>query len=946
MDNPRLRQGIEMAQQGFYDQARLILLQVIRDDAENELAWLWLVQILDDPKRQRDCLRRVLHINPDNADAQRGLVALEAGRPIPEPGTGAEVVSEPEPAPFPFAPSVLDTVELPLPAVPIKSPVAEPSLIEPLPVELSVEARPESFIERARRVRTQPTPVAPTPVVVTPAGAEETPIAFTGDEILADLPDQGTSIIARMMVKLRRKPSAFTTDTEPSSRGFRLLDRRVLFGILGFVDLPLLALLLLFVLLRGNTGSLSDGSGASQQPLASAGLCEDLDLGQFTLAETLGGTLAVDTVYSGTEVLVTESVVIPDGLRLLVNPGATLVFTGGATIEVYGGLYACGGDASPVVFTAAQVGPGGWEGLRFYNPTVVSVLHNARVEYAGERAIYIAASNPALSNVTVAQSALFPISLDGNAVPDLSATIDVADNPVKGVEIRSGAIQAASAVWPDNDVAYVLSGPLRVDAGATLEVQPGVVVKFWQVPLGQVPGIWVRGLLKAESASFTSIYDSAEDAGGATYLEAVDPQPGDWGSITFFESSEKSYLRDVVIRYGGRSNGAVWLLSSSPELSGVTITDSAWYPLSVDANSFPLLEALTLTGNSPGDALEVYGGLVIVDRETHTWGPIGGETPVVRVVRDTIIVGPEATLTIHPGTVIKFAPEGRIVVQGVLKAVGVNTEGERIVFTSVHDDEYGADADGSTSPQDNRVWGGIVFDGADATSKLHNVIVRYAPVSLLDASPEVFGSQIALAPGAGLRMTPGSAPDLRAYRMEDNGLNGIAILTGTVTSDHSWARIGGMDDQVVRILEGEVTVGPGAILDIEAGSVIKATESGTLTVLGSLRARGRADQTIVFTSLNDDRNGGDTNGRLLNAAAGDWPGLRIGPDANVHLAYVGIYYAQVGLTVLGDAPPIVDEGRVHIAYGAQSLRCEARFQLPATYLIEQNALDVTRCPAK
>lgn len=977
MDNPQLRQAIETAQLGFYDQARITLLQVIREDADNELAWLWLAQVLDDPRRQRDCLRQVLRINPDSADALRGIEALQAGRPLPEPGTGAEVTSEPEVAfgPVeapetepasdegfydllddsyyaeasnvevsagepPFAVSAVEPESDTLPEAPAIFEVQEP---EP-PVTHLPEPEPESFLERARRVREHAAMPSPSQVFVSetgealPPGAASPPV---GEE--AGEPSKRGSPFSRRRQAQSEAADTLLAGTETRSRRFRFFDHRVLLGILGLVEFPLIALLL-FLLFRSGDLPLI-GAPARRQLQPSSAACRALDLDTFIRVETLGGELTVDTVYTGTRVLVTETIVVPAGRRLLLYPGATLVFTRGATIEAYGALYACGSEALPVALTAAEETPGGWEGVRLYNPTAESVLSHVAITHAGERALYLRNSAVTLSDVRIADSARFPISLDGSVVPDLSRNVDLSENPFKGVEIRPGALPVASAVWPNYAVPYVITGLLRVDEGTALDIQPGAVVKFWREPMGQLPGIWVRGLLKAESVHFTSVHDTGEDVGGVTYLEAVDPQPGDWGSLTFFNSSAKSYLRDVVIRYGGRSNSAVVMRGSAPELTRVTVTDAASYPLSADTISEPVLNDVKLADNTPGNALEILGELPISERAEITWGPLGGEMPVARVIRDVVTVGTEAKLTLLPGVVLKFVEDGQLVVRGTLVAIGGGSPDGRIVFTSVHDDEYGGDVDGNTSPGDRRSWGGLVFDGVDASSELRNVIVRYAPVTLLHASPMLSNSQFADAPGAPLRLSPDSVPQLTSNRYVDNGLYGIAVLTGTLETDQRWARIDSPAGQVVRILEGEVTVGPRAALEIEAGTVIKAGPAGKLTVLGDLRTAGLGTQAVVFTSLNDDEAGGDTNVRALAPAAGDWLGIEVAPEANVHLADTAIYYARYGLTVWGDMLPVVDKGRVHIAYGVQALRCEAKMQIPQAYLIEQNEINTTRCPS-
>jgi hypothetical protein len=252
-----------------------------------------------------------------------------------------------------------------------------------------------------------------------------------------------------------------------------------------------------------------------------------------------------------------------------------------------------------------------------------------------------------------------------------------------------------------------------------------------------------------------------------------------------------------------------------------------------------------------------------------------------------------------------------------------------------------------SSPRDARQWGGLIFDGVDASSQLHNATVRYAPVRLLGgAAPQLYSNRLMDAPGAGLEMTPDAAPDLRANRMEQNGIAGLAILTGTMLSDQEWVLLGGVEDQLVRVLLGEVTVGARAVLNLDPGVVVKADTSGKLTVLGGLRADGRADRPIVFTALRDDLIGGDTDGRALDPAPGDWRGLEVGPASEAHFAHTSVHYAQVGLFVRGETMPVVDEGRLQLADGVQALACDAPVAIPTAFLIERNEIDTRRCPTQ
>jgi len=719
---------------------------------------------------------------------------------------------------------------------------------------------------------------------------------------------------------------------------FKIVDWRVLFGILGMLDIPVIIVLIALLL----------APRLLQE--APPSVCEQLDLTEFTperYERGLGGELAKDTIFSaGTEYLIQNTLVVPHSRRLLIQPGARLVFDEGAALDVRGRVYACGSEREPITFTSEEGKPGSWVGIQFHNAQAESVLSHALIQFAGDRALYLENSTPTLFDVKIANSSGFPVSTGGNTLPDFRGEVDLENNPFKGIEIQPGTLNEESVEWPNHGFVYVVSGPLEVGPNTTLIIEPDVVVKFWHAPGGHPPGILVRGLLKAEGVQFTSVYDSRERAGGVTFLESQDPQPGDWAGIVFYEGSSKSYLRRCLIQYAGqRQQGAVSTQASSPELTEVTIADGAWYPLSSDADSFPALNDMTLTDNEPGDAMEIRGGSAVAGRQERTWGFLGDKAQIVRVIRGDVTVEPEATLTIEPGVVIKFEESGRLVIRGTLRAVGGNNEAERIVFTSLRDGDYGGDTDKATGPQDKRSWGGIVFDKADENSVLQNCIVRYAPISLTDASPRLIDNLLTESESAGIWASPGASPELRGNRLEHNGWNGMAIWRAEIKTDQNWPRIGEGDAQLIRILAGEVTVADGATLSIEPGTIIKVSPDGKLRVYGGLRALGQADLPIIFTSLNDDSAGGDTNQKLEEARAGDWPGIEIGAEARVYFGHTIIRYAQNGLSLRGGNVPAI-EGWLRVSDGKNALWCDGELQMPASFLPEDNEFNEIQCPTQ
>jgi hypothetical protein len=83
-----LRSAREAIKQGDKVAGRRLLGQAIGINPHSETAWLWLSAIVDDPGRERECLERVLQINPDNAVAQHHLerlVQAQASQPASPP---------------------------------------------------------------------------------------------------------------------------------------------------------------------------------------------------------------------------------------------------------------------------------------------------------------------------------------------------------------------------------------------------------------------------------------------------------------------------------------------------------------------------------------------------------------------------------------------------------------------------------------------------------------------------------------------------------------------------------------------------------------------------------------------------------------------------------------------------------------------------------------------
>src|SRR5690606_10904483 len=106
-------------------------------------------------------------------------------------------------------------------------------------------------------------------------------------------------------------------------------------------------------------------------------------------------------------------------------------------------------------------------------------------------------------------------------------------------------------------------------------------------------------------------------------------------------------------------------------------------------------------------------------------------------------------------------------------------------------------------------------------------------------------------------------------------LGAIINTTGVLNADETWSA------ENIYILDGKVVVADGVTLTIEAGTIIKGPEgqetlASALVVDqgGKLMAEGTAEKPIIFTSVLDDIEQGQTQGsNLTTTSTGLWGGV-------------------------------------------------------------------------
>ena len=146
-------------------------------------------------------------------------------------------------------------------------------------------------------------------------------------------------------------------------------------------------------------------------------------------------------------------------------------------------------------------------------------------------------------------------------------------------------------LWTLNNSPYIISDTFTVSAGATLTIDPGVVVKFdpYSSPSIYVSGSLVINGTKDNKIYFTSNYD--DNLGGETDDDhvcyddvdvdgnvigeicedlAYEPEVGDWRGINFINSNNSS-IKNAVFKYARQT---FYLRNSNLDLTNVFISNS------------------------------------------------------------------------------------------------------------------------------------------------------------------------------------------------------------------------------------------------------------------------------------------------------------------------------------------------------------------------------------
>ena len=301
-------------------------------------------------------------------------------------------------------------------------------------------------------------------------------------------------------------------------------------------------------------------------------------------------------------------------------------------------------------------------------------------------------------------------------------------------------------------------------------------------------------------------------------------------------------------------------------------------------------------------------------------------------------VASDATLTIEPGTIIKFIGGGGIGLNGNV-TVGAPAPAEPVIFTSLKDDSVGGDTngDGSASLPVSADWNGIFV--VSGTTTMTNTIMRYGGSTgnmLVNQGGDLalMQSELAYVPSDAFRQYFGTTTiHDTAIHDTQTGLNiiGGQLTLATTTFYHTGSNSAVISGSSVFInqggnsgargffIQGTITrsttwvpdglpyifysggTGQGADLTILPGTIVKFEQGGGMGISGNVTIGAPSPaEPVIFTSLRDDTVAGDTNGdgTATLPFSGIWNGIFVVSGSTTITNTVMRYGGSTGNTLV------------------------------------------------
>ncbi len=408
---------------------------------------------------------------------------------------------------------------------------------------------------------------------------------------------------------------------------------------------------------------------------------------------------------------------------------------------------------------------------------------------------------------------------------------------------------------------YVAISDLNVASGTTLVIEPGVNIKFQQVPVNTWHQFNVYGTLIANGnignpIIFTSWRDSSAGGKTTSLTDFLPPVPGDWYYIGFHSGSGASVIRNCQFKYGGRDGMQTVYFESN--VGGITFSNNV-VRRSLASGIYLYNTSLNIDST-------------VVDSCAESGIQVSGNTVNSLSLRNSKIMN-NANYGVWVQSSAKFPILSNCIIANNTYS-GVYVENNTVALSVI----------GNTI-MNNGDHGLYILSRNDAIDTLlmiagnkirNNGLAGIFSSRAYIVDDSISGNRYPIGVVGQLSLAASGTASGNVY--QNNTILGNTHNNALVTQDNIFGILGGSfppNFTKMIVVRADLYVSSGTALRISPGSIFKfAKESGNgyFQVNGTLLSEGTTNNKIIFTSWNDDTYGGDTNLDSISSvpAPGDW----------------------------------------------------------------------------